>query len=66
MRLFKSKTITWGHVQLIGGAIATALAFVNPATFDGLPKWAYGLAAMTAGVITYILRSVTRQPLGEK
>jgi hypothetical protein len=65
-RASKSKTIVWGHIQIAAGAVATGLAFVNPATFANLPTWAYGMAAMSAGMITYVLRSVTRKPLDEK
>lgn len=62
----KSKTINWGHIQVIAGAIATALGFFNPSTFPNLPVWVYGVSAMGAGVITYILRAVTTKPLEEK
>lgn len=62
----KSKTVNWGHVQMVAGAVATALAFVTPAVFDDLPKWVYGAAAMVAATITYVLRNATRKPLDDK
>jgi hypothetical protein len=65
-RASRSKTIQWGHIQMIAGALAAGLGFFNPAMFPNMPTWAYGIAAMSAGVITYILRAVTRKPLDEK
>jgi len=65
-RASRSKTIKWGHVQVAAGAVATAMGFINPAIFPDLPAWAYGMAAMVAGVVTYVLRSVTRTPLEDK
>jgi len=65
-RASRSKTILWGHVQIVAGAIAAGLAFINPAMFPNMPTWAYGIAAMGAGVITYVLRAVTRAPLEDK
>ena len=65
-KYIKSKTIIWGHLQLLAGMIVAGLGFFNPALFPDIePKW-YGVAAMVAGVLTYWLRSVTRQPLDEK
>lgn len=61
----RSRTIAWGHVQVAAGAVAVALGFLTPATFPDLPQWAYGLAMMAAGVITYVLRTLTRKPLDE-
>ena len=61
----RSRTVAWGHIQVLAGAVAAGLAFINPAMFPSLPVWVYGLSAMVAGVITYVLRSVTRKPLGE-
>lgn len=61
----RSRTVWWGHLQVLAGALAVALGFLTPAVFPDLPQWVYGLAMMAAGVITYVLRSVTRKPLGE-
>lgn len=61
----RSKTMNWGHLQVAIGAVGAALGYLNPALFPDLPPWVYGLAAMGAGVITYILRAVTRKPLEE-
>lgn len=65
-RATRSKTIKWGHVQMIGGAITAALGVFNPALFPNLPLWVFGAAGMVAAVITYLLRSVTRTPLDDK
>lgn len=65
-RSIKSKTMNWGHFQVALGSIGTALAFVTPQAIPDLPVWVYTLAAMIAGVITYILREKTRLPLDEK
>jgi len=65
-RASRSKTIKWGHVQVAAGAVATGLGFFNPVMFPDLPAWAYGIATMAAGVITYVLRAVTRKPLDER
>ena len=58
--------MNWGHIQVLVGAIGTALAFVNPQALPDMPVWVYTIAAMIAGVITYILRHVTTQPLSDK
>ena len=64
-RYIQSKTIWWGHVQVIAGILATVLAFVTPVNFPNIdPMW-IGLAAMLAGGITYWLRSQTRKPLSD-
>lgn len=60
----KSKTFFWGHIQLIAGATATALGFLTPALFPEMPIWVYGLASMFAAVITYVLRSVSKDAVG--
>ena len=65
-RASRSKTIIWGHVQFVGGAITTVAGFFNPAAFPGHPMWVYGSVAMGAGLVTYVLRSVTRTPLEDK
>jgi len=56
---WKSKTINWGHVQIVLGAMAAGLGYFTPTMFPDMPKWSYGLAAMGAGVITYWLRTKT-------
>lgn len=65
-RASRSKTINWGHIQMVGGAVTAALSVFNPAAFPNLPMWVFGVAAMIAAVITYLLRSVTRTPLDDK
>jgi uncharacterized membrane protein HdeD (DUF308 family) len=65
-RASRSKTIKWGHIQVVAGAIATGLTLFNPATVPDMPSWAYGVALIVSGMITYILRAVTRKPLDEK
>lgn len=56
----KSKTILWGHVQNILGMIVTMLAVFVPSNFPDFPAWAYGIALMMSGVITYWLRIMTK------
>jgi hypothetical protein len=65
-RASRSRTIVWGHIQFIAGAVTTAAGYFNPLAFPGQPVWVYGAVAMGAGVITYVLRAVTRKPLDEK
>jgi hypothetical protein len=61
----RSKTIKWGHIQLIAGTLATGLTLLTPATIPDLPAWVYGVALIASGMITYALRKVTRKPLDE-
>lgn len=65
-RIFKSKTINWGHIQVLAGAISTVLVLVTPQSLPDLPVWVYTASAMIAGFITYILRNATRLPLSDK
>ena len=65
-RASRSKTIKWGHVQVVAGAAATGLTLLTPATLPDLPTWVYGLALIVSGMITYVLRTITRKPLDEK
>jgi hypothetical protein len=65
-RASRSKTIKWGHVQVVAGMLATGLAALTPAAVPNLPTWVYGLALIASGMITYALRAVTRKPLDEK
>lgn len=58
-----SKCYLWGHIQVAAGAIVTALGYVTPTYFKDLETWEYGLAAIGAGVITYILREFTKEPI---
>lgn len=64
-RVSKSRTIIWGHIQFIGGIATTALPFVTRDNFPDLPPSVYGGALLLCAVITYVLRSVTRNPLDE-
>jgi hypothetical protein len=65
-RASRSKTINWGHIQVIAGTVAASLGFITPQTMPDLPAYVYGIALMIAGAITYALRAVTRKPLDEK
>ena len=65
-RILRSKTMNWGHIQVIGGTLATILVLVSPETLPGLPAWVYSGAAIVAGGITYVLRFMTKMPLDQK
>jgi hypothetical protein len=65
-RASHSKTINWGHIQVIAGTVAAALGFITPQTMPDLPAYVYGVALVVGGAITYALRAVTRKPLDEK
>lgn len=56
---WKSKTINWGHLQTALGLVATMVGFFTPANFPDFPPWAYGVALVVGGVITYVLRKMT-------
>ena len=62
---WKSRTINWGHIQVVLGAVAAGLGFFTPSMFPNMPMWSYGVAAMVSGVITYWLRSKTTGPIGK-
>jgi len=59
----KSKTINWGHVQMILGSIGSVLVFVTPELMPDLPKWVYTGAIILGGLITYWLRNNTHKPM---
>ena len=61
-----SKTMWWGHTQFMAGAFVAGAGYFTPANFPNFPAWAYGLAVMGAGVLTYWLRSKTSLPLEKK
>ena len=59
----KSKTITWGHLQFVGGALVYMIDMYNPIWFPDIPGYVYGIALMVKGLITYGLRLMTTMPL---
>lgn len=62
-KVSKSWTINWGHVQTIAGILTAGLAMYNPAFFPMIPTWVYGTLLVISGIITYVLRLKTTQPL---
>lgn len=62
-KISKSWTIHWGTVQTIAGILAAGLAAYNPVLFPGIPLWIYGTLLVVSGIITYVLRLKTTQPL---
>lgn len=62
-KISQSWTINWGHIQTIFGAFTAGLALYNPAFFPSVPIWVYGSLLVVSGVITYVLRLKTTQPL---
>lgn len=60
---WKSKTINWGHVQTALGLVGVLVGYFTPANFPNFPPWAYGVALMVGGVITYALRKMTETTL---
>ena len=64
-RRSRSKTYWWGHAQVFAGMVVTALGYVTPTYFKDLPFWVYGVAAIAGGVITYILRELTKEAVSK-
>lgn len=61
----KSRTMLWGHIQNTLGMIVLMLGMFVPQHFPGFPAWAYGLALVVSGVITYWLRVLTNEGIGK-